>query len=172
MWSWSGLSSIDPNLRFSLSSIAGEVLYDPLSAQEFNLYYVSRGLTSQVNAVTIPINITDQDLVLKSTEPPVLEQKSTIIEIDAKDPEMPFCRNGLYFDKYCEDVGIHFYVIPLKAFAMQDSRGILGIFLSHKELEQTLQMIEIDMDEVTGRVLVWGWEKEAQETRIFVGDLV
>ena len=34
------------------------------------------------------------------------------------------------------------------------------------------QNVEVDMDEATGRVIIWRWDANAFETKIFVGDLV
>jgi len=46
------------------------------------------------------------------------------------------------------------------------------MFVSYTELGYRPQTTEIDMDEATGRVVIWGWDKQAHETKIFVGDLV
>jgi len=40
------------------------------------------------------------------------------------------------------------------------------------KFERPPKTSEMDMDEATGRVVIWGWDEDACEARIFVGDLV
>ena len=58
MWDWSGPE--DASAELPVYYLAGETLYDPPSAQEFNLYYVywtSTVKPTRVFAVTVTIPI-------------------------------------------------------------------------------------------------------------------
>ena len=172
MWTWPGLDQYGTYLWASLSSMTSEVLYDPLSAQEFNLYYVSEGITSQVITVTLPINASYDDPAPESVDLPVLKQNLTVVESHGRGLEVPFCLKGLFFDKSREGDGVRFLVMPMKDLALHGPRRALQIFVSCKELGRASQLIEINMDEATGRVVIWGWDKEAREAVVFIGDVV
>lgn len=165
MWTWSGL---DQCYDIPYASMTGEAVYDPLSAREFRLYYISVG--SDVIIVTIPINFNDQDLVPEPAEPPVRCQTWLIFHTREKSLEIPFLQNGSYHcNTPCEDTGIYFAVKPLKDIGLGMS---LEMFVSYEELGRPLQTVQIYADEGSGRVVIWGWDVKAQETKIFVGDLV
>ena len=159
--------------------MTSEPIHNPLSAHELNvsLYYASRGATSPVLTVTVPINTSDHDPFSESTELPVPKEHLTIHD-HANGSDLPICRNGLYFDKVRvgDHFGVDFLVMPLRDFAPQgQNQKPFRVFVSYEEDlggRTGMQTIEIDMDEATGRVVIWGWEPEAQETRVFVGDLV
>jgi len=77
-------------------------------------------------------------------------------------------------DKALLDDKLDILVIPLDDLVLEDGRGALRMLVSYKELKFKFRplTIEMDMDEATGRVIIWGWDKNAYETKIFVGDLV
>lgn len=65
-------------------------------------------------------------------------------------------------------------VTRLDDLVLEGRRGTLRMSVPYKDLkfEASPQTTEVEMDGATGRVLVWGWDKDACETKIFVGDLV
>ena len=171
-WSWSGVNEAGESLRTSLSFMTSEVLYEPLSAGGFELYYVSIGLSSRLIAVTVPISEA-YDLAFRPGEQPILRQTSAIVQVRGDVWETVFCHKGWYFNKSFAGIrAFKFTVIPLKNIASCRLRKALHMFVGFEELEQITQTIEIDMDEATGRVVIWGWNSEKQETSVFVGDLV
>lgn len=167
-----GVDHPSRRLRVSLSSMTSEALFDPLSAPQFNLYYLS--MFSEVTTVTVPIDFSDNaiDFASRPDEPPILEYRTTIIQGNANDRETSFSHRGLHFIRTCDATGVRFLVRPLKNIASQDQRKVLQMFVSYQELGQVPDTTEIDMDEVTGRVVIWGWNMQAQETRVLIGNLV
>ena len=149
-----------------VTHLASEVLYDPLSAREFDLYYINRGNQSVLVTVTIPI---DADVDGGHS---FSKQESTTVLNQLQSPDAFSFHKGLYFDMAWKDGGVHYLVMPLKNLASNGPSKALRMFLSHGEFKQVSEAKEIDVDEATGRVIVWRWDRKAQETRIFVGDLV
>lgn len=149
-----------------VTHMTSETLYDPLSAKEFDLYYINKGNRSVVVAVTIPVDVIDDGPL------PVLKQESTVVPDHLKAPDAFSPQKGLYFDKAWKDGGVHYLVMPLKNLASQGPRKALRMFVSRGEFKQASEANEMDVDEATGRVIIWGWDRKAQETKIFVGDLV
>ena len=150
--------------------MTGEVLYDPLTAQEFNLYYSFRIPTSQVVTVTVPINAAYDNLASKSAELPAPKQNTALVQCHVETAD---CQKGLYFGKSCKKDGVHLLVMPLKDIALRGPEKALRMFVSWEEFEQPArQMVEVDMDEATGRVVVWLWDRDTRAVKIFFGDLV
>ena len=114
--------------------------------------------------VTIPLNIGND-------EPPILKQNSTTLPQCIEGLDLLSAQKGLYIEKAPESDGVYYLVMPLKYLASQHPRRFLPIFVSREEFNQ-VSHVDLAMDEATGRVIVWGWDEEAQETKIFVGDLV
>lgn len=141
-----------------------EALYGPHSAREFDLYYLERSFMWRVTTLTIPIDPGDNQIPIHSTTVP----------LHVLDPDTPFFHKRLYFYKSCEDDGALYLVAPLKDFALRDQVKVLRMFVSREEFEKVLdsEVNEIDVDEATGRVIIWRWDSEAQEVKLFVGDLV
>ena len=170
MWSWHGLNRDSDYPLVPLDSMTSEALYDPLAAQKFNIYYSFGGSTPQVLTTTIPINTAYDDLASKSAELPTPRQNRALTQCHAKSP---FCQKGLYFSKNCESYGIHLLVIPLKDIASRGPEKALQTFVSYADFVRPgWQTIEVDMDEATGRVVMWVWDNVGQELKIFVGDFV
>ena len=79
--------------------------------------------------------------------------------------------------------GLDIWVTPLEDLSSSQARGNgnengpgpLWMFVSNDDLEHDLEWENVDLDEVSGRVFVWGpgyrW-KTPPETRIFVGELI
>ena len=84
------------------------------------------------------------------------------------------CRNGLHSDKALLIDKLGVLVTPLDDLVLEDGRGALRMSVPLEELkfERPPKTFGMDMDEATGRVVIWGWEEDACETKIFVGDLV
>ncbi|KAF9653264.1 hypothetical protein BDM02DRAFT_3265514 [Thelephora ganbajun] len=167
MWNWSGLEWF----KIRVSYMASEATYNPPSSQEFNLYYVCRRPNFKVITVTIPIN-TGDDSASEPIKLPAVKQRSTFVQNHARHPGEHSCQKGLHFDKACRSDGVRYLIAPLKDIASEGLRRALGVFVSYKELSRLSQAFEIDMDEATGRVVIWGRNKDASETKVFVGDLV
>ena len=172
-WTWPGLDPHDIGFWISLYFITSEALYEPFSALELNLYYASEEIASQVITVTLPINAGYDDLAPEPADLPVLKQNSTTVEGYGRGLEVPFCLKGLFFTKTArEGGGVRFLVTPLKDLALHGPRRALKVSVPHRELGGASQSIEIDMDEATGRVVIWGWDKEAREAVVVIGDIV
>ena len=160
-----------------VSYMTSEALYDPSSAQEVNLHYFCRQLLAPaeplVATITMPIS-TDGDPASESTEPPLLKIKETLIRRHGRDSAGTSCRKGLHSDKALLNDGLDILVTPLDDLVLKDGKGTLRMSVPYKEFgfKWSPQTVEIDMDEATGRVVVWGWDRDACETKIFVADLV
>ena len=63
-------------------------------------------------------------------------------------------------------------VTPLDDLVLEGGRGTLRMSVLRKEFDECSAITEVDMDEATGRVVMWGWDKRTCETKVFVGDLV
>ena len=169
MWSWPGLGQSDEWAWDRLTYTASESVYDPHSARAFDLYYVS-GAASQVTTVTVPINTDEDDPALKPGELPALKQESTVIE-DGREGRDTFgcgCK-ALHVRRLSGSDGETYVVVPLKKPPLRGSGGALWMFVHREELDLNPQL---DIDEATGRVVIWGWDMAAQETRVFIGSLV
>ena len=44
--------------------------------------------------------------------------------------------------------------------------------VSYRELTNHTRTTEVDMNEATGRVVIWGWDRDTGETKVLVGNLV
>ena len=105
--------------------------------------------------------------------PPVSGQSWIIVHTPEESSKMTFCQNGSYrCNKPCEGTQTYFTVMPLKDLTPGYPGKAFEMFASFEELGKSLQTIEIYTDEGTGVVVIWGWDMEAQETKIFVGDSV
>ena len=67
--------------------------------------------------------------------------------------------------------GLEALVTPLNDLVLEGGRGALRISVPLKELRRC-SGIGMDMDEATGRVVIWGWDEDTHRTKVFVGDLV
>ena len=174
MWDWSGPE--DASAELPVYYLAGETLYDPPSAQEFNLHYVCWTSTvkpTRVFAVTVTIPISVKDIsASESTEPPTLKLRSTPIRSQGPSSFGCPCRKGLHSDIAPQSNGFDILVTPLDDLIVEGGRGALRMTVPYKELVDRDLTITIDMDGATGRVVIWKWNKDARETRVFVGDLV
>ena len=155
--------------------MTGEALYDPSSARGVNLHYICRersiGEGPFVVTVTVPINNDDSVPEPRST---ILEQKFTVLWNYGWVSSGMSCTNGLHANTTLLEDKVEILVTPLDDLVLEDGRRTLRIPVSYQEFGFKFppQTIEVDMDEITGRVIIWGWDKDARQTKIFVGDLV
>ena len=174
-----GPDRVDENVRIYSFDMTGEALHDPSSAREFNLHFICEGRLVQtghpafvergcfVATVTIPIN-TDRDPSSKSTEPPAPKHKETRLQNRVGESFGSSCQKGLHLDRGLHNEEPEILVTPLDDLVLEGGRGTLRVLLS-KELEPLLRRCGVDMDDATGRVIIWEWENES---KVFVGDLV
>ena len=174
MWSWSGLGSFDDTAWISTTHMASEVLYDPLSTRKFNLYYLENGIPSKVVVVTIPTTANDHgDPTSSSGGSPALSQRTIgLIKHFEALSGLSF-HKGLYVSKAHENDAVCYAIGSLKGLTTQTRERVLRMSVPRKEFGGAVpQAEEMDMDEATGRVIIWGWDREVQGTKVFVGDLV
>jgi hypothetical protein len=174
MWSWTGLNQFNRTARAPVYRTTSEVVYDPLSAREFDIYY---GTSLQVTTVTVPINTSygygDGDgLASKSDRLPVLKREVAITQGNAEGPGSSSYIEGFHIVKADKDHGAYFVVTPLKGLTSEGPRKVLRMFVSRERFEQISDPTEMAIDEATGRVVIWVWDRNALETKIFIGDLV
>ena len=167
------LERVGEKLWIWLSYMTGEVFYDPSSARGANLHYVfgkHPGETPFVVTVTVPIN--NDDSVPESTGSTILEQKVTLLQNYERSSSRMSCTNGLHSSKILLKDKVVIVVTPLEDLVLEDGRETLRMSVSYQELGSKfpLEKIEVDMDGITGRVIIWGWDRD--EAKIFVGDLV
>lgn len=172
MWDWPG-----PDTGFIVSYTASESLRDSPSAQEFNvnLYYVGGKTFSQIEpfatTVTIPID-TEGSFISGFTEPPAARQRSIPVPNHGGGTVCLSSRKGLHFDVAAVDYpSLHILIIPLNNLG-SDGGKALRMSVSSKEFEKQTLTIKVDMDEATGRVVIWGWDSTTSKAKIFIGDLV
>jgi len=173
MWALPG-----PDTGSLVSYMTSESLQDSPSAQELNvnLYYVGGKNFAQiepfVTAVTIPIN-TKGGFISRSTKPRAVKQKSTPVRNHGGSTVCLSCRKGLHFDVATGVYpSLHILVTPLNDLGSEGGRKALRMSVSFEDLVECWLTIKVDMDEVTGRVVVWGWDSSKFGTKVFVGDLV
>ena len=160
--------------------MTSEALHDPSPAQEFNLHFICGGRFIQTNdstliergpfaaTVTIPINFTDCDPSSESAEQPAPRHKVTRLQNTRKSIGFS-CQNGLHMDRGLENGELEIVVTPLDDLVLEGGRGALRMLLSNEGLKFDLRRWGVDMDDTTGRVIIWGHNGESE---IFVGDLV
>ena len=182
---WPGPDRVDENVRIYSFNTSGEALHDPSSAREFNLHFICGGRLVQtdhptfverghfVATVTIPIN-TDRDPSSKPTEPPASRYKETRLQNHVGELFGSSCQKGLYIHRGLEDEKFQILVTPLEDLVLEGGRGTLRVLLSNEGLEFDLRRCGVDMDDASGRVIVWGWGKDEDryKSKIFIGDLV
>ena len=173
MWNWPG-----PGAGTIASYMAGESLHESPSAQGYNviLYYVGGKDFSQIDpfvtTITIPID-TEGSFVPESTEPPAVKRKVTPVRNHGGATVCLSCRKGLHFDLALGDYpSFRVLVMPLKDLGLEGGSKALQMSVSTKEFEKCKLTIKVDMDEATGRVVIWGWDRAAYKNNIFIGDLV
>lgn len=164
-WYWPGLDQSEEVPHYLVHYMAGEAIHDPTFAREFSLHYVCRLLAARAITITIPIN-TNGDIA----EPPALKQKITPIKNHGRYSDGVSCQKGLHFDMVYGGGGVDYLVTPLKDLASESKARTLRMSVPYTELKHSSRTNKIDMDEATGRVVIWGWDKG--ETKVFVGDLV
>jgi len=161
-----------------ISYTTSEPLYNPPPARGLNLHYVYRGHHREngpfVTTVTIPINTAD-GFASKSTPPPALERKSTPIQNFAHEGWF-YCGEGLHFElaRPREDLQLGILVTALNGPVLEGRRKSIQILvaLSLEEIRDSAWRVVVDMDEATGRVVLWGWDCGDKEAKILIGDLV
>ena len=156
--------------------MTGEALYDPPSARGANLHYICRERTGGERpfAVTVTVPISDDDSLPESTRSTILEQKLTLLQNYGWFSSGMSCTNGLHSSKILLRDEVVIIVTPLHDLVLEDGRRTLRMPVSYQELGFKFppRKIDVDMDEITGRVIIWGWDRDACGTKIFVGDLV
>jgi len=157
--------------------MTSESLHESPSAQEFNvnLYYVGSKTLTQMEpcatAITIPID-TKGSLISRSAEPRAVKKKLTPVQNHGSVMVSLSRRKGLQFDVATgEHPSLHILVTSLNDLDSEGGGKALWMHVSSEELAERPRTIKMDMDEVTGRVVVWGDSGEFG-TQLFVGDLV
>lgn len=72
----------------------------------------------------------------------------------------------------CCDDRLEVWVTHLEYVAQVGERERLWMSVSMAELQMDPVWLGVDVDEVTGRVILWGWDKRMLVTKIYVADLV
>ena len=174
MWYWPGPEQTNDRLWIHVSYMTSEALYDPPSAQGFNLHYVCQECVPEpyTITITIPINIKD-DPAYELGEQPALEQKSTPVQHYGRGSVGFSFHKGLHSNKELRDGRINILVTPLDDLVLEGGRKALRISVPYEEhRSHPVRNVEVDMDEATGRVVIWRWDGNTNETKVFVGDLV
>ena len=123
--------------------------------------------------IIVPIGTSD-DFSPKSTDPPELKRKWTHFLNYGRKQSWSSCQRGLRVENALLNDKLGILVTRLDDLVLEGRRGTLRMSVPYKDLkfEASPQTTEVEMDGATGRVLVWGWDKDACETKIFVVDLV
>ena len=178
MWYWPGLNraNLDPNACY-ISYMTSEALCDPSSSQGANRHFACKERVALTDpfAVTVIIPTNTNDVI--ASELPVFKQRTTPIRNYERPSVGLSYRKGLHSEKALlgnkRDI-LDILVTPLDDLTLDGGRGGIRMSVSCEELKvkSPPSPIEMDMDEATGRVVIWGWDRVAAETKIFVGDLV
>lgn len=125
-----------------------------------------------MTTVTVPINL--RDSFAASELPPLKQKLSPLAHADTwRRPIWFSCQGALHFDVFLwEDPRLEVLVTPLKDLGLKGGKKTLRMIVSFAELEGCTKTIKADMDEATGRVVIWGWDRQTYQRKIFVGDLV
>ena len=176
MWYRLNVEQVDGNPWIWLSYMTSEAPSDPSSAQGANLHYVcrERAIGEGPFAITVTVPINNNDPAPGPTGRIILKHKFTAMQNYGWDSSALSCTNGLHSNKAILKDRIEILVTPLDDLVLEDGRGTLRMSASYQELgfKWPPRTIDMDMDELTGRVIIWGWDKDAYETKVFVGDLV
>ena len=176
MWHWSGPGRQGvPRTHHLEYYMASGALHDRPFAQEFYLHYVyrTRNLAVRIITVTVIISTNVKDgPASESIEPPVLRQKSTPLQRYESGSFGLSCRKGLHFNIVPRRDRLEILATPLDNLILEGGRGTLWMRVQCKELRDCTLSTKMDMDEATGRVVIWGWDKKEGKTKVFVGDLV
>ena len=139
MWCWPGPDRAYENIWIMVSYMTSEALYDPPSAQEFNLHYVCQERVAQAEpftiTVTIPTNIKD-DPAYKLAKP-ALRQQSTPVQHHGRDSIGFSCQKGLHSDKALQDGRINILVTPLDDLVLEGGRGALRVSVPYRSTGPT-----------------------------------
>jgi hypothetical protein len=73
--------------------------------------------------------------------------------------------------KRCNGI-LEIWVTPLEYVAQVGERGRLWMSVSMAELQMDPDWLGVAVDEATGRVVLWGWDRRLLVTKIYVADLV
>ena len=181
-WSWSSLLGSGTGMYRHKTS--AEVFYDPsLPDHRFNIHllYQTERYDPWTYMELITLKIDPSDPSPASPESPTSKRVVTRFPITGL-PVMSTIHPGVYRSgTRLRDDGLDIWVTPLEdppssqAGRERFGQGSLWVFVSNDDLEQDLEWENVDLDEASGRVFVWGpgyrW-KTPPETRIFVGELV
>jgi len=181
-WCWSSI--MENNTGACRHRTSAEVFYDPsLPDHRFNIHLLHR--------LDHPDSRTYMGLITLKIDPsnpiPPSPGTSTSQRIVSRFPitgltVMGTIHPGVYHSRTrLGNEGLDVWVTPLEDLSFSqargegEGRGSLWMFVSNDELEPDLEWESVDLDEVSGRVFIWGpayrW-KTPPETRIFVGELV
>lgn len=155
--------------------VTSEALHDPRSAQEFNLHYICAGHPHHTNrfaiTVTIPINLKG-NFASRSAEPPAPKQKLTQVQRNGSYTARFFNREGFPLDAVIQGDEINILATLLDDLVLEDGKGTLRVSVPYEEFKERLRAAVVDVDEASGRIVIWGRKRHAYETQVFVGDLV
>ena len=180
-WHWPIPHRLHNHANISVSYITSGVLYNPSSVKELDLHYVFMKrvqflgythLQPFLLTIPVPINAKD-DLAHEWTKPSEFRVRSRCITKNGREQTVgPSCRTGLHSDIAIHNDRIDALVMPLDDLFLGGGREALWMSVTYKELRDCKKTVDMDMDEATGRVIIWGWEMCTYETKVFVGDLV
>jgi len=171
IWYWPGPDGVDENW---VSYMTSEALYDPPSTQEFYLHYFCQERVAYSDPFTVTLTVpTNLKRAYELAELPGFKQKSTPVRQHGRNSVGFSCQKGLHFDKALQGGRIDILATPLDDLVLEGGRRALRVPVPYEEhRSHPVRNVEVDMDEATGRVVVWRWDGNACETKIFVGDLV
>ena len=182
IWCWSSIMGSGAGM--SRHRTSAEVFYDPsLPDHRFNIHllYQMEHSDPWTYMGLITLNIDPSNSSPASPESSTSKRIATRFPIIGL-PVMSTIHSGVYRSgTRLRDVGLDIWVTPLETLSSsqasgdRNGQGPLWMFVSNDDLEHDLEWENVDLDEASGRVFVWGpgyrW-KTPPETRIFVGELI
>ena len=178
VWCWSSI--MGSGTRMNKHRTSAEVFYDPsLPDHRFNIHLLYWMGHCDMGLITL--NIDPSDPSPASPESLASQRIVSRFRITGL-PVMSTIHPGVYrAGTDLRDGGIYIWVTPFEDLSSSQARGDRGgqgplwVFISNDDLEHDLEWENVDLDEASGRIFVWGpgfrW-KTPPETRIFVGELI
>ena len=178
IWCWSSIMGSGTGMNKHRTS--AEVFYDPfLPDHRFNIHLLYWMGNSDMGLITL--NIDPSDPSTASPESLASQRIVSHFRITGL-PVMSTIHPGVYrAGTEVHEDGLGIWVTPFEDLSSSQARGDgdrqgpLWMFVSRGDLEHDLEWENVDLDEASGRVFVWGpgyrW-KTPPEIRIFVGELI
>jgi hypothetical protein len=105
---------------------------------------------------------------------PQLEWKVTRIPditVDGLNPQYRGCLGVMIRVAARDDGNFEMRVVNLDDLGRTNGRGALTIPFP-RDMEGQLTRMDVDVDDFSGRVVLWGWSTHSPTTVVFVGELV